>query len=229
VNGVPYDDTRFQFEKDATGKLVGIRVPRGSSFNAGEPVGTLNKMNHVHLIAGRSGSEINALDALVLPNLVDSRSPVIERVDLFDENWHPLETESKNSRIRLTGKTRIVVRAYDQVDGNAERRRLGVYRIGYQLLTADLSPMGEPGWNVTFDHMPSVNAVVFAYAKGSRSGATGETVFNYIASNEVHGDQYREGFFDPSTRSAGVYVLRASVADQAGNTTYKDIMIEVAK
>ncbi len=49
---------------------MNVRVARGTRFDAGDPIGTLNPMNHVHLIAGRSGSEMNALDALVLPGEV---------------------------------------------------------------------------------------------------------------------------------------------------------------
>jgi sugar lactone lactonase YvrE len=229
VTGLPFDDPRFQFERDAAGKLTGVRIPRGSVFKAGEPIGTLNQMNHVHLIAGRSGFEINALDALVLPNFTDTRPPTVENVTLFKEDWQPLETAAPNSRIRLTGKVRIVVRAYDQVDGNAERRRLGVYRVGYQVLNADLSPAADVKWNILFDRMPATGAVKFAYAPGSRSGATGETIFNYIASNMVEGDDYGEGFLDTAELAAGRYVLRGMVSDQAGNISHRDIEFEVAK
>ena len=88
-------------------------------------------MNHVHLIAGRSGSEMNAMDALILPGLTDSRPPIIEKVSLFDQNWNEIETGPPHSRIKLTGKIRVVARAYDQADGNSDRRRLGLYRLGY--------------------------------------------------------------------------------------------------
>ena len=129
-SSVPFGDERFQFEKDTMGKIVGIRVARGVKFKAGEPIGTLNSMNHVHLIAGRSGSEMNAIDALVLPGLRDSRSPTIQEVRLFDQNWGEIETSAGNSRIKLTSKTRVVVRAFDQADGNSERRRLGARGVG---------------------------------------------------------------------------------------------------
>jgi hypothetical protein len=209
--------------------MIGVRIPRGSEFKAGEPIGTLNQMNHVHLIAGRSGFEINALDALVLPNFTDTRPPTVENVTLFDANWQPLETAAPNSRIRLTGKARIVIRAYDQVDGNSDRRRLGVYRVGYQLLNADMSPAADVKWNILFDRMPATSAVKFAYAPGSRSGATGETIFNYIASNMVEGDDFGEGFLDTASLAAGSFTLRGMVSDQAGNVSHKDIAFEVAK
>jgi hypothetical protein len=229
VGSTPFGDARFQFLSDPSGKITDVRVPRGAVFKAGEPIGTLNPMNHVHLVAGRSGFEINALDALVLPGMTDTRPPTVEKVTLFDESWHPIETTAANERIKLSGKTRIVIRAFDQVDGNNERRRLGVYRIGYQVLNADLSPTGDIKWTITFDRMPAAEAVEFAYAAGSHSGPTGETVFNYIATNMVEGNDFREDFFDTSALARGNYVLRTFAADGSGNQTYKDIGVEIIK
>lgn len=229
ISSIPFGDERFRFERDASGKLTGVRVPRGTKFNAGEPVGTLNPMNHVHLIAGRSESEMNALDALIFPNMTDSRMPTIENVTLFDENWQEIETQRWAYRIKLTGKTRIVVRAYDQADGNSERRRLGIYKIGYQILHQDNSAAADTKWTLQFDRMPSSEAVKLVYAAGSRSGATGETIFNYIATNYVEGDVFREDFFDAAALDNGIYKLRVFAADYFGNTSFKDISIEVLK
>ncbi|MFT3744637.1 MAG: hypothetical protein QM785_10140 [Pyrinomonadaceae bacterium] len=228
-SSVPFGDDRFIFEKDNSGKLSGVRVPRGAKFKAGEPIGTLNSMNHVHLIAGRSGSEMNALDALTLPGVADSRAPVIEKVSIYDQNWNLVETLGPNSRIKLTGNTRIVVKAYDQVDGNSDRRRLGVYKLGYQLLDAAKNPVGEPKWTIKFDRMPPNAAVKFVYADKSHSGATGETIFNYIVTNNVEGDEFREAFLDVSTLSNGNHTVRVFAADYFGNVASKDIEIEVQK
>ncbi len=229
ASSVPFGDERFQFDKDTAGKLTGVRIPRGIKFKAGEPIGTLNPMNHIHLIAGRSGAEMNALDALIFPNLTDLRPPTIEKVSLFDENWGEIETAAKNTRIKLTGKTRIVVRAFDQADGNSERRRLGVYRIGYQLLKSDNSLAADIKWTIIFDRMPAIEAVKLVYAAGSKSGATGETIFNYIATNYVDGDEFHEDFLDAETLENGTYTVRVFVADYFGNTSFKDISIEVLK
>ncbi len=229
VSGQPFGDPRFLFTTDTIGKMIDVRVPRGSHFHAGEPIGTLNPMNHVHLIAGRSGSEMNALDALVLPGVSDTRPPTIEKAVITDENWHPLETKSADGRILLSGKSRIIVRAYDQVDGNAERRRLGVYEVGYQLLKSDLSPAGPMTWSIKFDRLPDAAAVRLVYAEGSRSGATGETIFNYIATNHVEGNTFGEGFLDVSTLAPSGYVVRVSVGDEFGNHTSSDIKVEVTR
>jgi len=222
-----FDDRRFQFSRDERGKLKNVRVPRGAKFRAGEAIGTLNAMNHVHLIAGRSGAEMNALDALILPDVSDNIAPTIEKVSLFDETWQPLgETRNANSRIKLSGKTRVVARAYDRMDGNAERRRLGVYKIGYQILREDTTPLSEIVWTIIFDRLPDAEAVKFGYAVGSKSGATGETIFNYIATNRVNGDEFREDFFDAQTLDNGNYILRVFATDFFGNITSKEISFE---
>ncbi len=225
----PFDDRRFQFSRDASGKLSNIRIPRGAKFKSGESVGTLNAFNHVHLIAGRMGAEMNALDALEFPNISDKIAPVIEKVTLFNENWSPFETANTNSRITLSGKTRIVVRAFDRMDGNGANRKLGVYKLGYQILNADKSPLGEPKWTISFDRPPDENAVKFVYAFGSQSGYTPETVFNYIVSNEVSGDDFKENFFDASQLENGNYIVRVFAADFFGNTASEDLEIEVKK
>ena len=45
---------------DADGKPERIRVPRGTRFRAGEVLGTINPMAHVHLSVGSSGFQRNA-------------------------------------------------------------------------------------------------------------------------------------------------------------------------
>jgi sugar lactone lactonase YvrE len=218
----PFEDNRFQFEKNDE-KLTGVRVKRGAKFEAGDAIGTLNSFNHVHLIAGKSGSEMNAIDALILPNLTDTVSPTIEKISLFDENWQPI---AETSRIKLSGKTRITVRSYDQMDGNASRRKLGVYRLGYQILQEDKTPLSEPNWTISFAKMPDEETVNLVYAKGSQSGYTPETVFEYIVSNEVNPLSVKENFFDASKLNVGNYILRVFSADFFGNEATKDIEFE---
>ena len=107
-----YQESSFIAEIDTgSGKPTHLRIPRGTHFNAGDPIGTLNSLNHVHLIAGCAGSEMNALDALTLPGVSDSITPTIEQVRLLDPDWSEPETEAAGKRIMLRGKTRVVVRA----------------------------------------------------------------------------------------------------------------------
>ena len=224
-----FDDARFQLSFSEEGRIREVRVPRGTNFRAGDAVGTLNLMNHVHLIAGRNGSEMNALAALSLPDVSDTIAPVIERVELFKDDWSSIETETRNSRISLSGKIRVVARAYDRMDGNSERRKLGVYRLGYQLFQEDGSPASDLKWTIEFDRMPPPEAVRFVYADGSRSGAAGETIFNYIVANRLTKDQTGEGFLDTAILRPGNYSLRVFAADIFGNETHEDIQIEVTR
>ncbi len=219
----PFDDNRFQFEKTGE-KVTNIRIPRGTVFNAGDALGTLNSMNHVHLIAGRSGAEMNALDALILPNVADAIAPTIEQVALFNSNQQPI---SDVSPIKLNGKIRVVVRSYDQMDGNSSRRKLGVYKLGYQVFKQDSEPAKEPTWTISFATMPDEDAVGLVYAKGSKSGYTPETIFDYIVTNQVNPTTLREDFLDASKLSAGNYTLRVYSADFFGNTATKDLSFTV--
>ena len=69
----------------------------------------------------------------------------------------------------------------------------------------------------------------FVYALGSKSGATGETIFNYIATNEVNAGSFKEGFLDVTSFDSGQYTLRVFVSDYFGNTATKDINFEVTR
>ena len=84
-------------------------------------------------------------------------------------------------------------------------------------------------WNISFDRNPDPAAVRFAYAQGSKSGATGETIFKYIVTNKVSGNSFSEGFLDTSALGNGEFVLRAFAADYFGNIISKDISIEVTQ
>ncbi|HXG85198.1 MAG TPA: hypothetical protein VNI84_14350 [Pyrinomonadaceae bacterium] len=225
----PFDDARFQFSFDENRKLNGVRIRRGAKFGAGEVIGTLNAFNHVHLIAGGSGAEMNALDALIFPNIADMIAPTIEKVSLFDENWREIETEKTKERIKLAGKTRIVARAFDRMNGNGRNRKLGVYRLGYQILRADNSPLSDIQWTISFDRPPDEDAINLVYAAGSQSGYTPQTIFNYIVSNQVNDNEVRQDFFDAGALENGNYTLRVFAADFFQNNTTRDIDIEIIK
>jgi len=225
-SGKPFGDQRFEFTTDSSGKLTDVRVPRGAAFKAGEPIGSLNPMNHVHLIAGRPGSEMNALDALLLPGVTDTRPPVIEGVTFWSGET---EITPMNGRTSLSGKVRIVMQAYDQVDGNVARRKLGLYQAGYQILRADKTPLSDIQWTIRFDRMPPAASLPFVYAKGSKSGATGDTVFDYIVTNHVEGDEYSEGSLDATSLDPGIYIVRVWAGDYFGNNSYVDIPVEVRR
>ncbi len=226
-DGKPFDDDRFQFAFDENGKPNNVRIPRGAKFNAGEAVGTLNPMNHVHLIAGRSGAEMNALDALIFPNILDTVAPTIEKVLFYDENWNEIEIVSANKHTNLSGKVRIVARAFDQMDGNVKSRKLGVYKLGYQILHEDKTPVSENRQTIIFDRLPDASALRLVYAAGSKSGYTPQTVFDYIVTDEIKGETSREDFFDASNLPNGNYIVRVFAADFFGNQTFQDVLITI--
>ena len=223
VNQTAFDDARFLFDRDQNGKLQNIRVPRGSQFQAGEAVGTLNPFNHVHLIAGETGAEMNALDALVLPDARDTVAPTIEKVTIFDENWRELKPDEN-----LTGKTRIVVRAFDQMNGNNARRRLGVYALGYQIFDQNNRRVGgSENSTISFERLPDgETATNTIYAFGSKAGYTPETVFNYIVTNTLRDGATQESFFDAAGLPAGNYQIRVFARDFFGNETIKSVTVK---
>lgn len=235
-----FADGAITFRRDPQGQIIGVRLRRGTVIKAGEAIGALNRLNHVHMIAGLPGAEFNALSALRLPGISDSIPPIIEAVTISDEqNQTIFDTAAKANakkeagRIALNGRLRIFVRAYDQADGNAKYRRLGVYRVGYQVLTPSgsvLPSFDDTRRNVEFDRLPTDgSAVPLAYAEGSQSGYEGATIFRYIATNVVRGGEAREDFFDTSKLAPGEYILRVIAADFFGNRTTRDLPIIVAR
>jgi DNA-binding beta-propeller fold protein YncE len=238
-----FADERFTLRRDADGKVWGVRIRRGTLFKAGDAIGTLNNQNHVHLIAGPTGSEFNALAALELPGVKDTVAPVIEKdgVHLFDGNGKEFvnasatkeeKSEKETGKALLVrGDVRVVVRAYDQMDGNAARRRLGLYQLGYQVLNADGNPaqgFSEPLWTISFESLPDDSrAVPLAYAEGSKAGATGETIFAYVVTNVVRDRSATENFWHTSMLPEGVYILRVFAADFFGNKTTRDVAVRV--
>jgi len=237
----PFMDDRFILRRDAKGKVAGVRVRRGTAFKAGDAVGTLNNQNHVHLIAGPTGSEFNALAALELPGVKDTVAPVIEKdgVRLFDNEWREFADASSSkdakqagsSPLVVRGDVRVVVRAYDQMDGNATRRRLGLYQLGYQVLNVDGSPaqgFAEPRWTISFESLPDdARAAPLAYAQGSKANATGETIFAYIVTNIIRDRVAQEDFWHSSELPEGDYILRVFAADYFGNKSTRDVAVRV--
>ncbi|HYG10975.1 MAG TPA: SMP-30/gluconolactonase/LRE family protein, partial [Pyrinomonadaceae bacterium] len=166
------DEARFVPQRHGEGKLTRVRIKRGTRFRKGDALGTINRMYHVHMNFGAPNAELNPL-VLPLVGFTDSTAPKIERdgVQLFDASAGKRLTEKRDGRLLVGGQVRIVVDAYDQVDGNQSRRRLGLYKIGYQLLSADGKPapgFERPRITLEFDRMPpEMEAVKVAYADES--------------------------------------------------------------
>ncbi|HWJ96502.1 MAG TPA: NHL repeat-containing protein, partial [Telluria sp.] len=128
-------DPRFELLLNERGKPERVRVRRGTLFAVGDPVGTINAMAHVHLEYYPGGPHANPL-ALPFVGLSDSIAPRIHSITLVDSANRPLRAQrGKPLRVpRTAGELSIVVDAWDQLDGNLARRRLGLYKLGYQLL-----------------------------------------------------------------------------------------------
>jgi DNA-binding beta-propeller fold protein YncE len=237
----PLADERFRLLRDDVGRVQGVRIRRGAQFKAGDALGTLNNQYHVHLIAGPVGSEFNALAALELPGVRDTVAPVIEKdgVLLSDRNGRAFDASSSNERARrentapvnVSGDVRITVRAYDQMDGNAARRRLGLYRLGYQIMSKDGRPapgFDEPLMSISFESLPDDPATArFAYAVGSQSGYTDQTVFAYIVTNRVRDREAGEDYWHAAQLAPGEYIVRVYAEDFFGNRTTRDVPVRV--
>jgi sugar lactone lactonase YvrE len=235
--GKMFDDPRFAAVPDEAGKLARVRVRRGARFRAGDALGTLNRFYHVHLNFGPPGSELNPL-ALPFVELSDTRPPQLARdgVILFDQSGKRLE-EKRDGRLVVRGAVRVVADAFDQTDGNAARRRLGLYRLGYQVLRDDGSPapgFDAPRATIEFDRMPprqDAVKIVYADASGITVYGSSETKYFYEVTNVLRGGRARAALWDTAELPEGDYVLRVFAADFAGNAAEanRDLRIRIAR
>jgi sugar lactone lactonase YvrE len=245
-------DERFQLLRNGRGKPERIRVRRGARFETGDTLGMVNGMAHVHLDYFRQGGALNPL-SLPFPGLRDTIAPRIAGITLFDPHGQPLGaprergkgTAGKNSKNgkkgkkdkapaetqprkplvikRELGELVIVADAWDQMDGNEARRRLGLYRLGYQLLRADGSAAPgyeQPVMTQLYDQLPrNRDAVKFAYAPNSGITVYGSkaTRFAYTVTNRLEHGQVTPGAWRIADIAPGPYILRIHAYDYAGN------------
>jgi len=230
------DPERFALLLNAKGKAERVRVRRGTRFAVGDPVGTVNRMFHVHLIQRTPGGEANPL-ALPFPGLADAVVPRIDAIELHGQDGRKLAGKPGHRLMvaRTGGALAIVVDAYDQTDGNAARRKLGLYKLGYQVLAADGTPV--PGYeqmrmNIEFNQLPpDQESVKVAYADKSGITVYGNktTRFLYVVTNTVRDGAAKEGSWDPAALAPGDYTIRIHAADFAGNVAVggRDLPITV--
>ena len=229
-----FDDPRFIAVNDGAGKLAHVRVKRGTRFNTGDTVGTVNKMFHVHLNVGPPGGEINPLSLSPI-GFTDTIPPTIEKdgIQLFDATGTRL-TQKQNDRLRVSGSVRIVVDAFDRANMNAERRRLGLYKLGYQILKADGSPapgFNEPRINILFNRLPGDRAatkIAYAAESGITVYGSATTRFLYEVTNTVRDGRAAPGVWDTSQLPKGDYILRIIAADYSGNEAQQGRDVPVA-
>lgn len=231
----PLEGTPFDTLRDAEGKPSRVRLKRGTRFRVGDALGTINRMYHVHLNLGPPGAEANPLK-LPFHGFGDSVAPTIERdgIQILDASGQRLDAR-RGGRLLVSGDVQIVVDAYDRADKNLERRRLGLYRLGYQLLNPDGSPapgFAEPRINIDFERLPpEQDAVKIAYADASGITVYGSaaTRFLYVVTNSVRDGHATAGFWRTSELPHGDYILRIHASDYAGNhaTTGRDLPVTI--
>lgn len=236
IRNEPLDARRFTILSDDKGKPYRVRVRRGTRFQVGDKLGTVNRMFHVHLIERTPGGEANPL-ALPFPGLQDRVIPTISGVELHDQAQVRLAARQGKRLLvpRAGGPLSIVVDAYDQTDGNAARRKLGLYKLGYQVLGADGAPLAgyeTARMNIQFNRLPpDPESVKLAYA--DKSGITvygsATTRFLYVVTNTVRDGMAAAGSWDPAALAPGDYTIRVFAADFAGNEALagRDLAIKV--
>ena len=234
-DGKMFDDARFIPVHDSSGKLIRVRIKRGTRFRPGEALGTINKMYHVHLNIGPPGAEINPLSLSPI-GFKDDIPPTIEKdgIQLIDANGARIQ-QKQGDRLVVSGQVRIVVDAYDRNNMNAERRRLGLYKLGYQVLKTDGTPapgFEQPNINILFDRLSgNRDAVKVAYADESGITVYGSktTRFLYEVTNMVLEEHVFRSVWVTSQLPKGDYILRIIAADFSGNEALqgRDVPIRV--
>ncbi len=236
ANGKALDE-RFQLLAGANGKPERVRVRRGTRFAVGEALGTINPMAHVHMDYYPGGAVVNPL-TLPFVGLRDTIPPTIQGIALYDAAGKRIRPARKGQPLRVAraqGEVNIVVDAYDQMDGNLARRRLGLYKLGYQVLHADGRPV--PGFEAplitqVYDRLPREReAVKLVYADSSGITVYGSKVtrFAYAVSNTMQGGQALPGSWKVADLAPGEYILRIHAADYAGlvATAGRDLPVTV--
>jgi hypothetical protein len=174
----------------------------------------VNRFNHVHLNVGWPGEEHNPL-LFHLVKFEDTVAPTIppDGIRVYDEAWRP-QTMREQNRLRLGGRVRVVLDAWDQADDNTPGRRLAPFELGYQVLHGDGSP--APGFerrhpSLRFDRLgPDPDAPHQIYAAGS-----GIPLWGQGHAIPLHRDQPVRGVRPPrasGTRSACRRVTTSSAA-----------------
>jgi sugar lactone lactonase YvrE len=229
-------DPRFQVLLGADGKPARVRVRRGTRFAVGDALGTINPMAHVHMEYYPGGVAVNAL-TLPFVGLRDTVPPRIQSIALYDVGGQRLPGK-KGQRVhvaRALGDVTIVAAGYDQMDGNLARRRLGLYKLGYQLLHADGSPVAgyeAPRITQVYDRLPREReAVKLLYAENSGITVYGSkaTVFAYAVNNTLKDGVALPGSWKVDGLAPGDYLLRIYAADFAGQVALqgRDLAITV--
>ena len=220
AHGAALDPARFVPVRDEAGKVVRMRVRRGARFAVGDVLGSINPMAHVHLWMGVSGYGLNPL-RLGLRDFVDTVVPSVGTIEIRDAADARLVKREAGRVLVPRGELSLVVDAWDQVDGNLPRRRLGLYSLGVQWLRADGTPVAgfeQPRTAIEFARLPGDELVKDFYA--DKSGITvqgsSETHFRYRV-GRTPGQASTQAPFSTAALAPGDYTLRIVARDFSGN------------
>ena len=184
---------------------------------------------------GPPGAEINPLSFSPV-GFSDRLAPEIEGggIQLFDTRGARL-AEKQAGRLLVRGQVQIVVDAFDRSDMNRKSRRLGLYRLGYQVVRPDGTQapgFEQPRINLVFNRPPpGREATKLAYAEQSGITVYGSTTtrFLYNVTNIVRDGQATPGVWDTAELPKGDYILRIVAGDYSGNEAQenRDLQITV--
>lgn len=229
------DDERFVVTRDASARVARIRLKRGAAFTTGEVIGSLNGFYHAHLNVGWPGEELNPL-RFRLAGFEDTIPPAIARggIRIIGEDGAWISARARQ-RVIVRGRIKVVVDAWDQANGNQARRKLGVYRLGYQLLHPDGTPVAgfeQPRETIRFDRQPfNAAAARIIYASGSGIPVYGSRItrFLYVVTSTLHDGIAADGAIDTAPFAPGDYIVRVLAADIAGNeaTANRDLPVTI--
>jgi hypothetical protein len=118
---------------------------------------------------------------------------------------------------------------------NPGRRRLGLYKLGYQVLKADGTPaqgFEQPRINILFNRLPpdrDATKVAYAAESGITVYGSAMTRFLYEVTNTVHDGRVAPGVWDTTQLPKGDYILRIIAADYSGNEANdgRDLLITI--
>jgi hypothetical protein len=231
------DEARFTATRDDTGRVISIRAKRGARFRTGEVVGTINPFNHVHLNIGWAGEEYNPL-LFRMVQFQDSVAPTIAAggVRLYGEDGRQF-VQRVNRRLIVSGNAQIIVDAWDRADGNRADRRLGVFELGYQVLTPAGAPapgFAQPRMTLRFDRLsqqPDAPSLVYGSGSGIPFYGQRRTRFLYIVTNTFRDGQAGADVWRTSELTPGDYTLRILAVDASGNvaTANRDLPVTIVQ
>jgi hypothetical protein len=205
------------------GRYAYVHVVPAPNLQVGDPVtafetiiGVTDQQNHVHFKDGYPGSEINPLRPGGLSPFEDLLKPNVKTIEFFIHG-----SENRFEDRVVSGPVDIVARAMDTTDNGPLGSNNGVYKIGYQILTADgATSLVGPKIAFRFDQKPSNQYITNVYAPGSDL-----STYRYYVTNRLT----RKEYWDTSTLPPGDYLVKVFTEDTRNNTDTTTVRVTVVE